>query len=283
MAEKKFRRKKAPGATLYSYPPKRSLRSEELSAYRRLALTFIVILVFAGFLYLWGIQIVATLASLWENFIPTSSSEEMEEKVSFVAIPKLDPLPSAINDLANFNVSGWANTGMDVQILVNDQEIADLLTDASGRFTATNLRLKEGDNKITAYSVSSTGQQSELAKIQVVTFDKTSPPLEIIEPEEGAEFSGKEEIWRVIVGETEPKAKITINDHQAIVDMEGNFRFQYRLNEGENPLKIVAQDEAGNETTIERIVKYLPAEDSSEESATPTPTENPEELPPSPS
>lgn len=254
---KKFQRKKV-RQPLYSYHPKDSLRAEEISAYRKFAVTLIVILGFAAFLYFWGVQIVATLGSVWTKFAPESPSAKTEEKESYVGAPRLDPMPSAINNLSLFSVSGFANNGVDIIILINDEEAKKVLADASGRFEAKDLKLQEGENKISAQAVSVNGQKSQPAKVISIVFDKTPPELAITEPIDGAEFKGSEQTWVVVSGATEPNCLITINEHQAIVDLEGNFRFQLRLSEGENPLKITAKDEAGNETVVELTVKYLP-------------------------
>lgn len=252
---KKFQRKKVK-QPLYSYHPKDSLRAEEISAYRKFAVTLLVILAFAAFLYFWGVQIVATLGSIWTKFTPGTSSTKTEEDV-FVGAPRLDALPSAVNDLSSFSVSGWANAGVDVLILINDEEAEKVLADSSGRFEARNMSLVEGENKISAQAISSKGKKSQPAKVEIVIYDKTPPELSVSEPADGAEFAGSEQSWVTVSGVTEAKTVVTVNEHQAIVDLEGNFRFQLRLADGENPLKIVAKDEAGNSTAVEMTVKYL--------------------------
>lgn len=253
---KKFERKKVK-QPLYSYRPKDSLRAEEISAYRKFAVTLIVILGFAAFLYFWGVQIVATLGSIWSKFSPEMPGAKTKEEETFIGTPRLDPLPSAINDLTKFSVSGWANAGIDVVILINDEEAKTVLADSSGRFETGNLELSEGENKISAQAVSGKGKKSQPAKTVIVVFDKTPPELTVTEPIDKAEFKGSEQAWVTVSGSTEAKSVVAINEHQAIVDLEGNFRFQLRLSEGENPLKITAKDEAGNEKTIELTVKYL--------------------------
>ncbi len=257
---KKFQRKKVK-QPLYSYRPQDSLRAEEISAYRKFAVTLIVILAFAAFLYFWGVQIVATLGSVWTKLAPETPSTEIQQKESFVGAPRLDTMPSAINNLSLFSISGFANSGVDIIILINDEEAKKILADSSGRFEAKDLKLQEGENKISAQAVSAKGQKSQPAKVTTVIFDKTPPELVIIEPIDGAEFKGSEQAWSTVSGVTEPKCLVTINEHQAIIDLEGSFRFQLRLSEGENPLKITAKDEAGNETVVELTVKYLSEND----------------------
>ncbi|MBM4401771.1 MAG: hypothetical protein FJ044_00810 [Candidatus Cloacimonetes bacterium] len=252
---RKFQRRKVK-QPLYSYRPQDSLRAEEISAYRKFAVTIIIILAFAAFLYFWGVQIVATLGSIWTKFAPTPSTNKTEEE-TFIGAPRLDLLPSAINDLSKFSVSGWANAGVDVLILINDEEAKKVLADSGGRFEVKDLQLIEGGNKISAQAVSAKGQKSQPSKAEIVVYDKTPPELTVSEPTDGAEFSGEEQSWITISGTTEPKSIVTINEHQVIVDLEGNFRFQLKLADGENLLKIVAKDEAGNETVVELTIKYL--------------------------
>lgn len=275
---KKFKHKKVKPVSLYSYHPKDKLLSEEKAAYQRLILVSVFILLFSTALYLWGIPIVATLGSFWSKIgTPQMSSRFTTTPTTsnLLLPPSLNSLPSLLNNLKDFKVSGQAKAGEGVAIFINDEKVVDVLADASGRFEAKDLSLIEGENKIYARTQGVAEQTSKSSITQIVIFDKTPPSLEILEPASGAEFEGKDERWLEISGTTEPGVTVQINEHQAIVDLEGNFHYQYALSEGENLLKITACDEAGNETTVERTVKYSTGEEVTPTLSpflTPTPT-----------
>lgn len=266
---KRFRQKKVKKSNIiYSYKPKDTSLLEERAVYQRLILVIIFVSLFSIILYVWGIQIVVKVSSLWNNFSPSDSTKNPNNILTTSDIllpPNINSLPTAINNLGDFKIVGQAKPGDGIAIFINDQKVKEVLADASGNFEVTGLTLFEGENKIYAKILTPNEQTSKPSKTQTVVFDKTPPELEVTEPPENAEFEGKEEKWLTVSGTTEPGATVLINDHQAIVDLEGNFRQQYILSIGDNLLKIVSRDEAGNETIIERTIKY-----SSQEAVTPT-------------
>jgi len=57
-------------------------------------------------------------------------------------------------------------------------------------------------------------------------------------------------------GKTDPNVKVTINDFWAIVDDSGNYSYNLSLKSGDNPIKIVATDDAGNNTEKDLKISY---------------------------
>ena len=82
------------------------------------------------------------------------------------------------------------------------------------------------------------------------------PDLEINQPGEN------ETVYQSnleIKGKTESsEIKITVNDRLVVLEKEGEFNYLYELSEGENLIKVIAQDSAGNETEKELAVTYRP-------------------------
>lgn len=256
--DRRFLKRKSAPSSLYSYRPTDSLREAELASYKRLGLTLFLILVLSLGLYLWGIRLVAAIGSFWLKINPgLSTAPTGTEERPYLAAPRLDPLLSAVNDSSKLKVSGWAPGGSEVEVFVNEQKVAALLSDSTGHFEAGSLKLTEGENKIFA-KIKTKENSGPSSSIQKVIFDKTPPKLEITGPSENTEITDSSQKWLNIVGKTEGGAIVTINEHQAILDLEGGFQYQYLLTTGENRLVIQAVDEAGNETTIERTVKFSP-------------------------
>ena len=59
-----------------------------------------------------------------------------------------------------------------------------------------------------------------------------------------------------VSGATDPGDSVSVNDRLAIVDKDGNFSYSLDLNSGDNKIKVVSSDPAGNQTTKELTVKY---------------------------
>ncbi|NMA29820.1 MAG: hypothetical protein GX943_02040, partial [Candidatus Pacebacteria bacterium] len=61
----------------------------------------------------------------------------------------------------------------------------------------------------------------------------------------------------LVSGETEPLSRVYLNDHLILVDGEGQFSTTHHLNEGENILRFIAIDRAGNQSELEIKVEFL--------------------------
>jgi hypothetical protein len=59
-----------------------------------------------------------------------------------------------------------------------------------------------------------------------------------------------------VEGNTEDETTVTINGRMVVIKSDNSFSYSYPLNQGDNKLVIVAEDEAGNKTEIERNIKY---------------------------
>ncbi|MEK7127139.1 MAG: hypothetical protein AAB838_00245 [Patescibacteria group bacterium] len=62
----------------------------------------------------------------------------------------------------------------------------------------------------------------------------------------------------IIKGVTIPKAEVFINDLELVADAKGNFSGTITLEEGDNPISIIAVDENGNSSEEEITVTYEP-------------------------
>ncbi|MBI4991234.1 hypothetical protein HZB96_04030 [Candidatus Gottesmanbacteria bacterium] len=229
------------------------LRAEEKKLFRKLVTTAVflvltvIIFIYAGIPLL--VKIVVGISSLRGG----GKQTEVATSTSLLFPPVLDPLAEATNS-AKITVSGFADKEVTVKIYVNSKESVKVLTDKDGKFSAANVVLAEGTNIITATVVKENKESSPTAEISV-SFKKSAPKLEISEPSEGQKFfSDSKDI--AISGETDPGNRVTVNDRLAIVNPNGKFDFRVSLSSGDNTFKIVATDDAGNKTEMERKVVY---------------------------
>lgn len=231
------------------------LRAEEKKLYRKLIgtavllISIIVIFVYAGIPLI--VKIVVSISSLRGG----GSAEMTTNSTSLIFPPVLDPVAEATNS-AKITVSGFAEKESTVKIYVNGKEGVKVLVDKDGRFTASRVILEEGANIITAITVKEDKESSPSGEFAVV-YKKNAPKLEISVPSEGQKFfSDSKDI--TILGETDPGNRVTVNDRLAIVNPNGKFDFRVSLSSGENTFKIIATDDAGNKTEMERKVNYSP-------------------------
>ena len=126
------------------------------------------------------------------------------------------------------------------------------LSDESGFYQAT-LSLEDGDNLIKVRAKDKAGNESISKPINVI-YDFKVPELVIESPTDGQEFFGLQRQTISVKGEvSESDADLRINNTFVRFDREGLFNYKVKLNEGENEIKVVASDKAGN--VVEKVLK----------------------------
>lgn len=169
--------------------------------------------------------------------------------------PIFEPLFEATNS-AKISLSGFAESESTLKLFFNSKE-KEVLVDNDGKFVFNNLELKDGQNRIYAVAIDKTGNESSDSKRINILYDNEAPELEINQPQDGETITDDNNRIEVI-GKTEGEADILINDHFVVVDSEGNFNYQISLDEGENEIKIISKDKAGNQTEKTIKINYSP-------------------------
>jgi len=172
------------------------------------------------------------------------------------------PAPEIFTDFESTNsgvivISGKTfDTGL-LKVFLNDAEVKKIDVNA-GDFFSTEFNINEGQNKIFAVVQDSTNKVSPSSNILNVFYDKTQPSLEINSPQDNAKFSGSSQKNIMIEGKTDEDNFVYINNHPAVIKKDGQFTLTYELNEGENLIKIVAQNKAGNQTEKDLTIYFNP-------------------------
>lgn len=186
-----------------------------------------------------------------------NSSETVKNDTSaFISAPVLNPLPTATNS-AKTTISGIASSDQTISLYLNDEVIDKMKTEKDGSFSFKEIILDKGENTIKTKAVTKDNKLSDFSETVIINYKSDPTTLSIDNPSDGQSFS-KDESPINIVGKTDPGVKVTINDLWAIVNSNGNFSYKLPLQNGENTIKIVATDEAGNKTELERKVNYSP-------------------------
>jgi hypothetical protein len=182
----------------------------------------------------------------------TDTTQNTSTDSSILFAPTLNPTYEATNS-SPINLSGYSEKDAKVKILLNGKEKTTTDTDKDGKFSIDRFPLDDGDNAISAILLKETKESPPSSPIHV-TYKKTPPKLDILYPKDGDSIHDNKDIN--ITGTTDPGSRVTINDRFVIVDSQGKFSFAFHLSDGDNMLKIIATDTAGNQEMKEMKVNY---------------------------
>jgi len=233
----------------------RLTKIEERKAIKQAVLYIFLTIILVALLIFVGIPAIIKLAVFLGEWSSSNAPVEKQDQLA-PAPPALQPTTQATNS-AQFSLSGYSEKGTLVKIILNGQPAKEVIADADGQFTARNLTLQSGQNTIKAQTIDKANNKSNYSKTTAIILDQTPPELEIANPKDGDQFFD-EDRQITISGKTEKKATVEINNRMSVIDQYGNFSQPYELKEGENKLKIIAKDHAGNTTTQEISITYTP-------------------------
>jgi len=169
--------------------------------------------------------------------------------------------PPVIN-LTGPQADSWLNTTIatvtgfvpaDAQVAVNGR---DAQVGPDGYFTA-DVVLQEGDNIIRIVATDPVGNAA--TEERIVHVRSHGPAITLLNLPDGLTVA--EPTLRVI-GKVDPGSSIAINGNNAPTDSQGNFTFTTVLQTGQNVVTFVSTDQAGNTTTVTRLVTYAVEEPS---------------------
>lgn len=228
-------------------------RLEEQKQTRRLILALGGIVAIIAFVILFGVKALISFSLLVDQ-IRGSSPAAPAQNQTILLPPTLDPPPSATNT-ATINVTGKGIADLTVIIYLNGSQYNKITVSEDGNFLVRDVPLAEGSNSISAKHTDDKGKLSDLSNVVSVVYGNKPPKLEITTPEDNAKVSGETNTVNV-QGSTDENVTVTINDRFVVIKSDNTFSYDYPLNHGDNILKIVATDAAGNKATIERRVSY---------------------------
>ena len=164
----------------------------------------------------------------------------------------------AISNRFNLKVAGvieddaYAHT-----IAVNDDPLFIELAEKKLEF-AKEIKLKKGLNEIKIKTSDLLGKISE--KTIAVTGDFEGPQLNVNNAADGQEVGQNKIVLSGAIADASGITSLTINDQQLAYNKERDVEFSYtvQLHEGNNTIKLAANDVAGNRTNGELNLVYVP-------------------------
>lgn len=232
------------------YKSRRVTNAQERAIYRKFFLTIAASVVILVILVMFGVPILAKLASLING--NSSSTDSGSKKADIVApsSPSFDYIGNATNS-ALLDITGNAEPGSTIILTLNGKE-TEKLTDSNGDFEFADFRILEGKNNIVGYAKDGADNKSNEKSITVL-LDTKPPKLEITSPESAEKQITGGEAKTEIKGKTDEITSVKLNNLRTSVDDNGEFTYNYPLKEGDNEIKISVEDQAGNKT--EKLIK----------------------------
>lgn len=237
-------KKRSKSNSFYSYSAKRSLRQEEIAAYRRIALaTLIVVALIVGGYFL-GVPLLANLGNTNSNLNQQLGTADNVAP----APPILNSVPNQTNQQP-LRLTGSAESGATISVMINGEEKLSTIVDGQGLFEG-EVELANGQNAMIATARDAAGNTSRESKEVIVVYDATPPSLVLLQNIPDT----TDEATLTVSGKTEPGAKVAVNQRRSIVNSEGVFNSTINLEEGQNSIEIISTDAAGNENVIKRNI-----------------------------
>lgn len=211
-----------------------------------------VVILFA--LVRWGIPALVNYAGFLGEVKTSTEPVEQDDTVAPFA-PQLDLADEATRS-AMINVAGFAEADTTVALYVNNRKVAETVVDDEGEFEFLAIQLEPGENAFGARATDKAGNESSRSEIRTVVFDNQAPEIELVDLEDGQKVTALNNDRLEVKGKTEVGAKMYVNDKLILVDSEGYFAAGVTMDEGENQLRLKAEDVANNSTEMELTVSY---------------------------
>lgn len=230
-------------------PRSRLVKSQEKKALQKTIIYIVGIIVVLALLFKVAIPALINFSLFMANFRGdnTTSSKNSPDYL----IPPIFSTPYTATNSAVVNLSGTAGSSDQVILYVNDSPVDTVDVKDEGTFEFKNVELKAGDNTIKA-KAKKDNKTSDFSDTLTITYSNKAPDLSIDSPHDNDTIHQNSV---QISGKTGTDDKVTVNGFWAIVDNSGNYTYTLSLVNGDNSVKVISQDSAGN--TTEKDIKVI--------------------------
>ena len=235
----------------------RLTRSVEKKTKKTIILSTIGIIIIMFIMLKFGLEFLVNFSL----FISNSKNQQTAvstNQINYIAPPILNPLPNATNS-AQIIISGKALKNQTIYLYINNNQQDQVQTDPDGNFTFSET-LNAGDNQIKTLAQSN-NKKSDYSNEFDVIYKNNKPTLDVSSPSDGQSFN-KNQVGTgnsiEVTGKTDAGVSVTVNGFWAVIDINNNFSYTLPLQNGDNQIKIIATDQAGNKTEKDLKVNYSP-------------------------
>jgi len=226
---------------------KRNLRKAALLIMGTIGLIVLAIVV--------GVPVLTRMALVIGTLKSSNSTIDKTDTIP-PAAPVLS-LPYDATNSAQQVISGLAEPGSTVYITQNSYSEGNVVTDPTGGFVFSKIKLFEGDNEFFTVAIDEAGNKSVPSKPTHMYYSSHPPKLSLDSPIDHQIISGGDNSIQ-LKGATENAARLSVNGHNIILGSTGRFDSRVNLSAGDNILVFIITDSAGNEARQELAVTYSP-------------------------
>jgi hypothetical protein len=230
-------------------------KSTERKTQRTMILSIIGILVILFLLFKFGIDALVNF-SVFISGSKNQTTTQDSNQLNYVTVPTLNPLSQATNS-AHIIITGQSTKDYSILLYINNNNVDQVNADKNGGFIFKE-DLTSGDNQIKV-KAKSNNKQSDFSDSINVVFKNSAPTLDISSPSDGQSFNKNlvnTNNTINVTGKTDQGVSVTVNGFWAVVNDSGNFSYTLPLQNGDNQLKIIAVDQAGNKTEKDLKVNF---------------------------
>lgn len=221
---------------------------------RNIMLAICVIILLVSFILIYGIKLLINFSMFMSGASKDQNTANISSSITYIPPPILNPTTNATNS-AKIKISGSSTKQhLTIDLYVNGQQVDETGLKTDNTFSFENVSLAQGSNSISAKAVTTDNQASGNSNTIQINYITNSPVLNINSPQDGQTFNMNQSPV-LISGKTYLGDTVKVNTFSAIVDGQGNFSYQYSLQQGDNDLKISSTDQAGNNTQKEIHIK----------------------------
>jgi hypothetical protein len=217
---------------------------------QRIVIALVLFFAFIIFFFSAGIKMLVSFTLFLNQLANSGSRQQTTQKTESFNTVNIDPIPSATNSSV-LAFSGTALNFDKLELYLNDEKQSEI--SISDTFSGEIKGLEKGTNTIHFIAKSSKSKETKKTPDYEVLYKNDKPKLEVQEPNDNAK-TNKEDIK--ISGMTDKETTIRVNGQPLIVDVTGKFTTMFRLKDGENKIKITAEDIVGNQETKDLTVTY---------------------------
>jgi hypothetical protein len=222
---------------------------------RTTILSIIGILIILFLLFRFGIDALVNF-SLFLSGNKNQAATQNGNQINYIAPPTLNPLTPATSS-AQTVISGQSVKSYQILLYLNGSNVDQTAVDSNGNFVFRET-LTSGDNQIEA-KAQVNGKQSDFSSLIDVVYKNSPPTLDISSPSDGQSFN-KNQVNTgntiSVTGKTDSGVSVTVNGFWAVVDDSNNFSYTLPLQNGDNQIKVVAVDPAGNKAEKDLKVSF---------------------------
>lgn len=204
---------------------------------------------------IFGIPFLINLSLFVEKKIDAKNINN-NNTAAYIAPPQIDISYTATNS-GVIMVGGSGQENQTIYLYVNNEKIADQKLTDDLSFVFDGVRLQEGNNEIFAKAKEDNKSSNE-SNIVHINYIKDAPEISIDSPADGQGFNGGNDRMITVAGKTRENTKVTVNGFWAVMQPDRSFQYRLNLQDGDNQIKIVAEDEANNRSEKNIKVTYSP-------------------------